>query len=63
LEAALEGLIAEGIDAKPFRWDPEVITDPPQRAGIHVPLDKVDATRRILEADMIPFVDGGEVTP
>jgi hypothetical protein len=47
LQTALDGAaLAAGIDARAIHWDPEVVTNPPTRAGITTPHDQADLNSR-----------------
>jgi hypothetical protein len=63
LQSALDKLIDAGFDAKPANWNPDVVTNPPARAGVTVPEAQKDEANRTLAAASLSFVPFGPITP
>ena len=63
LQAALDRLLKDGIDARPANWSPEVVTSPPARAGVTVPESQTISAQKSLDAAAITWLDLGPATP
>jgi hypothetical protein len=59
LQLALGELLDAGLDAKAANWNPDVVTNPPARAGVTVPEAQKDEASEILTGINISFVPFG----